>query len=167
MSLCDMKCVNVKNNTIKILGIHFSYNRSLENGENYRIYIIKIEKLLKLWRTWHLTTEGQILIFKTLAISIVVHIALVKGVPSSTIAQLEKIQKQFIWKNGNLKLKHTTLYNKYEKWGLKNVDNFSKITCLQSSWVKRLYDDSFHAWKVIPLFLIKITWGKILHFILT
>ena len=67
-----MKCVNVKNNTIRILGIHFSYNRRLENGENYRRYIIN---------------------FKTLATSKVVHIALVKGVPSSTIAQLEKNTK--------------------------------------------------------------------------
>ena len=40
-----------------------------------------------------LTIEGQILIFKTLAISKLVHLALVKDVPSSTIAQLEKIQK--------------------------------------------------------------------------
>ena len=85
-----MICVNIK---IKILGIHFSYNRSLENGETYRRYIIKIEKLLKLWRMWHLTIEGKTLIFKTLAVSKVIHIALVKGVSSSTIAQLEKIQK--------------------------------------------------------------------------
>ena len=27
MALCGMECVNLKNNTIKILGIHFSYNR--------------------------------------------------------------------------------------------------------------------------------------------
>ena len=70
-----MECVNLKTNTIKILGIHFSYNRSLENDENYRRYIIKIEKLLKLWRMRQLTIEGEILIFKTLAISNVVHLA--------------------------------------------------------------------------------------------
>ena len=29
MALCGMECVNLKNNTIKILGIHFSYNRRL------------------------------------------------------------------------------------------------------------------------------------------
>ena len=73
-----MKCVNLKNNTIKILGIHFSYNKSLENDENYRRYIIKIEKLLKLWRMRQLKIEGKILIFKTLAISKVVDLALVK-----------------------------------------------------------------------------------------
>ena len=36
--------------TIKILGIYFSYNKSLENDKNYKRYIIKIEKLLKMWR---------------------------------------------------------------------------------------------------------------------
>ena len=83
-----------------------------------------------------------------------------KDVPSRTIAQLKKIQKKFIWKNGNFKLKHATLYNKYEQRGLKNVDIFSKITSLQCSRVKRPCDDSFHTWKVIPLFLMKIHLGK-------
>ena len=60
--------------------------------------IIKLEELLKLGRMRQLTIEGKVLIFKTLTISKVVHFALVKIVPSSTIAQLEKIQKRFIWK---------------------------------------------------------------------
>ena len=50
MGLCGIECANPKNNTIKTLGIHFSYNRRLENDENYRRYIIKIEKLLISWR---------------------------------------------------------------------------------------------------------------------
>ena len=90
---------------------------------------------MKLCTIRQLTIEGKILIFKTLAISKIVHFALVKDVPFSTIAQLEKIQKQFIWKNGNPKLKHTTLCNEYEQGGLKNVDIFFKITSLQFSWV--------------------------------
>ena len=91
MTLCGMECVNLKHNTIKILGIHFSYNRKIENDENYRRYITKIEKLLKMWRMRQLTIEVKILILKLLAISKVVHFALVKDVPSSTIAQLQKI----------------------------------------------------------------------------
>ena len=43
-----------------------------------------------------LTVESKILIFKTLTISKVVHLASVKDVPSSTIAQVNKTQKQFI-----------------------------------------------------------------------
>ena len=104
---------------------------------------------MKLWRIQQLTTEVKILPFKTLSISKVVHLALVKDVPSSTITQLGKIRKQCIWK----KRKSTTLCNKYEGGGLKNVDIFSKIISLQCSWVKGLYDNSFHAGKVIPLFL--------------
>ena len=152
MVLCGMEYLNLKNNAIRILGIHFSCNRNLENEENYRRYIIKIEKLLRFWRMRQLTIESKVLIFKTLAISKVAHLALEKDVSSSTIAQLERIEKQFIWKNGNPKLKHTTLCNEYEQGELKNVDIFSKIISLLCSWFKRLYDDSFHAWKVIPFF---------------
>ena len=60
MALCGMEFVTLKNNTFKTLGIHFSYNKGLENDENYRRYIIKIEKLLKLWRMRQLTIEGKI-----------------------------------------------------------------------------------------------------------
>ena len=42
----------------------------------------------------------------------------------------------------------------YENGGLKNVDLRNKITSIQCSWVKRLFEDDFHDWKVIPLFLI-------------
>ena len=72
------------------------YSKRLENDENYKRYIIKFETLLKLWRMRQLTIEGKILIFKTLAISKIVHLTLMRDVPSSPIAQLEKIQKQFI-----------------------------------------------------------------------
>ena len=46
------------------------------------------------------------------------------------------------------------------------MDIFSKILSLQCSWVKRLYDDSFHDHKVILLFLIKSHLGKsfVFHF---
>ena len=52
------------------------------------------------------------------------------------------------------KIKHSTPYKGYEKGGMKNVDLRNKITSMQCSWVKRLFEDDFHDWKVIPLFLI-------------
>ena len=76
MVFCGMECVNLESNAIKILGIHFSYNRRLENDKNYRRYIIKIEKLLRLWRMRQLIIEGKIFIFKPLPISKIVHLAL-------------------------------------------------------------------------------------------
>ena len=35
--------------------------------------------------------------------------------------ELNKMQKEFIWKNKNPKIKHTTICNNYDKSGLKNV----------------------------------------------
>ena len=43
---------------------------------------------------------------------------------------------------------------------MKNVDLRNKITSMQCSWVKRLFEDDFHNWKVIPLFLISKHLGK-------
>ena len=43
---------------------------------------------------------------------------------------------------------------------IKNVDLRNKITSMQCSWVKRFFEDDFHDWKVIPLFLIGKHLGK-------
>ena len=45
-----MKCVNLNNETVKILGVHFSYNKDLEQDKNFCEHIVKIENVLKLWR---------------------------------------------------------------------------------------------------------------------
>ena len=55
-------------NLLKTLGIHFSYDKKIENEENFIKLIKKIENVLKIWRIRNLTVQGQITIFKTLAI---------------------------------------------------------------------------------------------------
>ena len=52
VALCGMRCVNLHEDIIKILGIHYSYNKQLENNENFKKYIEKIENVLKLWRAF-------------------------------------------------------------------------------------------------------------------
>ena len=59
-ALCGMRCVNLYEDTIKILGIHYSYNKQLENDENFKKYIAKIENVLKLWRARNVSLEGKI-----------------------------------------------------------------------------------------------------------
>ena len=96
VELCGMKCIDLTKNSVKILGIHFSYNKKIENEENFIKLIKKIENVLKIWRIRNLTVQGKITIFKTLAISKVIHLALVTNVPQVIIDQLNKIQKNFI-----------------------------------------------------------------------
>ena len=55
-------------NLLKTLGIHFSYDKKIENEENFIKLIKKIENVLKIWRIRNLTVQGQITIFKTLTI---------------------------------------------------------------------------------------------------
>ena len=68
-----------------------------------------------------LPVAGKITIFYTLAISKIVHLALVKVITISTILELDQTKKSFIWKNGNPNFKQDTLCKNYENGDLKNV----------------------------------------------
>ena len=97
VELCGMECIDLTKSSVKILGIHFSYNKKIENEENFIKLIKKIENVLKIRVTRNLTVQGKITIFKTLAISKVFHLALVTNVPHAISDQLNKIQKEFFW----------------------------------------------------------------------
>ena len=43
------------------------------------------------------TSEGKIVIYKSLAISKIAHLALIKTVPIFTVEELNIIKKNFIW----------------------------------------------------------------------
>ena len=138
-------------NTIKILGVYYSYDKYLENQEYFINLVLKIETLLRLWRKRKLSIAGKISVFQTLAI------------PISTILELTKIKKCFTWKNEYHKIKQDTLCKNYENCGLKDVDITFKIISLQCSWVKKLYDSSTHGWKPVPLHIM--TQKLIKHFL--
>ena len=75
--------------------------------------------------------------------------------PIRVIEQIQKIQKKFIWNGKKPKIKHTTLINEYGDRGLKDVDIEAKIRSLQLGWVRRLFVDDYHPWKIIPLNVLK------------
>ena len=96
VALCGMRCVNSHEDTIKTLGIHYSYNKQLENDQNFKKYIAKIENVVKLWRARNLSLEVKIAGFKSLALSKITHQALVKTIPPSIIDQLNKTQEFYL-----------------------------------------------------------------------
>ena len=69
----------------------------IENEENFITLIKKIKNVLKIWRIRNLTVYGKIKIFKSLAISKVIQLALVDNVPHVIIDRLSKIQKEFLF----------------------------------------------------------------------
>ena len=89
MELCGMESIDLIKNSVKILGIHFYYNKKIENEENLIKLIMKIENILKILRTRNLTVQS--------IISRIIHLVLVTNVPHINIDQLNKIQIDFIW----------------------------------------------------------------------
>ena len=61
-------------------------------------------------------------------ISKIVHFLLETEAPSIAITQLNKIQTEFVRKNDNPKIRHTTFCYDYENGGLKSIGIYLKIT---------------------------------------
>ena len=60
------------------------------DDKHFIVTIEKIEKLLNIWRQRNLTLEGKVVIFKTNAISKIVHVSFLSVVPKEIIEKLEK-----------------------------------------------------------------------------
>ena len=79
---------------------------------------------------------------------------MISKAPAEIISELKRTQKTFLWPS-KPNIKNETLSSDFKHGGLKNVNIPKKKIGLQCSWLRRLYDDSFHEWKLIPLKLIK------------
>lgn len=62
---------------MKILHIYFFYNKKLEREKNFLTHIVKLKNILKLWKLRNLTTEGNVVDFKSLTILKNIHLTLV------------------------------------------------------------------------------------------
>ena len=122
-----MECIDLMVNAIKIIGVYYSHDENFEKQKNFINLVLKIEKLIRLWRMWNSSITGKITVLKTPAVSTIVRFALVKVIPNSVILELDKIKKDFIWKNSNPKIKQDLICKDYENGGLKNIDITFKI----------------------------------------
>ena len=89
-----------------------------------------------------------------------IHLASVTEIPTSTINMLTKIQMEFILKGKNPKIKNSTLCNDYKYGALKMLIFFSKVVSLQCSWIKRVFNNNYHQWKLISFYFICQYLGK-------
>ena len=104
IAFCGCKNVNLNFSTIKILGVHFSYNEQLAANINFVETVNQVEKLLGVWSQSSLTLSGRTVSFKTLALSKIVYVASIVIVPERILHKLESIHKNFIGKGKSRKL---------------------------------------------------------------
>ena len=158
-----MQSIDLTRDAIKILGIYFSYNINLIKKITVKL-LESIHGILKLWRMINLSIEGKIVVFKTLALSKLVYLALLTAIPNHVTDEAAEIQKSVIWHDSSPKITHETLTMEFKAGGIKSVDIRFKFVSLQCSWVKKLYDDCFHEWKIIPLHLLNKYFGPSFKF---
>ena len=127
-----------------------SYDTYYVNKYNFFSIADNIENCLNLWSSRDLTLAGRIQIFKTLAISKAVYISTMKHTPSQFISILNEIQQKFIWNKKRSKIKHSTLIGSYEEGGYKDMDIATQFSALKMIWVRRLLENNYHPWKLIP-----------------
>ena len=100
----------------------------------------------------HLSLEGKKIIFKSLAWSKIVYLALHTIVPVLVLSKnWMKFRKSFYGQIKKCKIKHGTLCNDYKNGGLKNVDLNFKTVSLKCSWICRLHNKCHLDGKIIPL----------------
>ena len=80
LAFCSMKYTDLRLNTVKILGINFLYNKKTEIDENFLKQIANIERVLNLRQMPNLILEEKITVFKALAMSKIVHLALITNI---------------------------------------------------------------------------------------
>ena len=146
----NITSVDIVNDTVKILGCHHSYNKQLADDRNFLDTVANIQSVLNVWSWRGLSLLGKIQIFKTLGISKIQYLTSMPHVPDRIIQELETIQSRFLWNSSTPKIKRSTLFGYYAEGGLKNVDINTKLKALKLTWVRRLSDDNYHPWKVLP-----------------
>ena len=50
VAVCGMRYADLKNDTLKILGTHFSYNEKLKEERNFYKTVTNIQRVLKIWK---------------------------------------------------------------------------------------------------------------------
>ena len=95
--VCGVKCVNLRVNTSRFSEFIFHTIINLTWKKNFLTAISNTQSVLKIWRMRNLTLEGKTIVFKTLALSKIVHLCFTSVVPKQIIEEIENIQKNFLW----------------------------------------------------------------------
>ena len=93
VAVSGMRCIDLCNEAIKILGTYFSYNSIIKEECNFFKIVSNVQNVLNLWRYRNLTPEGRIVAFKSLEISKIVFQALTELVPTHVTKAIETIRR--------------------------------------------------------------------------
>ncbi len=141
--------VKWKKNIFSTLGVTFMNNEQEMCDTNLDDKIAKISKTFKQWKCRDLTLIGRILIAKTLGLSQVYYLAGNIFITEEKIDIIQSKVNNFIWKEGNPKVKQTTISQSIKYGGLKMPIIKTQIEAFALSYIKRMTSPVAQAWKII------------------
>ena len=145
--------------SVKILGIHFTYDNRIKQKLNFDALINSIKEKLKIWRWRDLTIIGRIQIVKTFVIPIFLYRASMICLNKDFVNEANKIIFDFIWK-GKDKVKRSALVSDIEDGGLKAPHLDSIIKTQRILCCKKFASEQPSTWKTILLHYLKPVGGK-------
>ena len=138
------------NEPVKISGIYFSYDESKNKHLNFDLKIQKLQTKLDLWKARNLTLFGKVLIMKSLGLSQIVYAASNVNVPNEVIYTIKTKLFSFLWNNKKDKIKRESIYQEYDKGGIRMTDVEIMIKALRLAWIPRLLNPVSLNWKSVP-----------------
>ena len=122
------------------LGVSFSCDSEASTKDNFEKKFVALEKCLDVWSSRDSTLFGKITIVKSLALSKIIFISYVLGVPTGFVDQVHKSLSNFIWNDKPPKIKRSTMIGRIKDGGLSMPDFDIIDKSLKAGWVKRLLD---------------------------
>ena len=141
--------LNICADSMKYLGISFTHHKDDFFRLNYLPKLSRIKNLIRSWSHRDLTPIGKVIIIKTFAIPLLVHLfTVLPSPPDHFFKEVNEIFFKFIWNNKPDKVKRNILCNTIkDNGGLKMVEisNFDKSS--KTKWIKLLMDGNTRPWK--------------------
>ena len=154
-------------NTIKILGIYFSNERSASSIEkNWTGRINTLIKHLNQWSKRDVSIIGKILVIKTFALSQLIFIMKSLVLPDEVITEVNTLLFNYIWSKKfnkgrvNDKIKREVMYKNYQSGGLAMIDLASFQDSILLEWVESLMSNEEQAWKTYPKIFFEPLGGR-------
>ena len=120
----NLNLIDLNKETIKILGIHYSYNKKLMNERNFMKAFSNFKTVLNMWKTRQLTIYGRLEVVRSLAISKIMYVLNMLDPPKGFCKDVQNAINGFVWKNKTAKVKYSTAVGMYIDGSLKlpNID---------------------------------------------
>ena len=146
--------VNEISQVVKILGVHFTFNRSLFYKLNFESIEKSLRGLLKGWSWRGLTLLGKIQVIKSFAIPKILYRVVLISDRKEFIKKINTLLYSFVWK-GKDKVKRTAFINPIDKGGLKMPNIESMIPAQRIICIKRYLFTDPASWKFFWISILK------------